>query len=1070
MDSSKLISKTNASFPGYLDFKKLRKKGIEHCQTLSSELWTDFNLHDPGLTILEVLCYALTDLGYRTNFPIEDLLARSPQQKAKDTAEPGPDGKTFNDNFFTPEQILSCNPVTLLDLRKLLIDVPGVKNAWVERADRAEVDLYLDHSLARLQHSLPADSGSRPDTTSVTPDGLYSVSLELDDPKEVDHCLASVRKVLHRHRNLCEDFLDIVVLGEEKITLCADIEIEASANAIDVMVSIYQEIDEFLSPTIQFYSLEEMLKRGKSIEQIYEGRSLNPLMDIAGTGAGDYSHGFIDTEELERAERRTELHASDLYRLIMGVEGVLAIRNLSMINYVNDSPRTRGEKWCLELTSGYRPSFDLTRSKINFSKGLQSFFLSEVHENTVIKRYNEERQAVAKALLEAGQLDRTVPEGRYRQDLHDHRSIMHEFPAVYGIGEGELAKRAPAKRKAQAHQLRAYLLFFDQLLANYLAQLANLRELFSMRSDSDEYRLEGAKNRTYFSQLLGDVPERNTLLQDYQHTAYREIEEGVRAVCGDYSSYLDFVTESSSGYLERRNRILDHLLARFAESFTDYALLMFGMNDQRSDQERMIRDIRDKTAFLGSYPETSRDRGKGFNYQDIELVWAQNNVPGLNKRVSKLLGFGDFACEDESVAALIARDRLGQSLCHVEVKKLAAAWYWSAEFPVDRNPSLKLYGWRDYSDEEAAEEASVRFVERAKEEGSYLRLCYTRPSPEDPNKKFVQYGFAVTDDNGDLIAGFREPVDRYPWSSSELRDNYLFRLVDMAIQGTLNEKLSMSLEAPAYRCQLNGGDGRCLLKGSDKRPDPNKPEQTWETAEDDAWQEAEALLKLARDPVNFGHVDTLYQAGYGLELIDQEGRVQATHPGLYRTEKTRQTQIQAAVCLANAEGFHMLENLLLRPREFDGEDFALLPIACDVSDLVDGLDSGVEAYKIDPFSFRATVVIPYWPDRFRDLEFRRFVERTLRMEAPAHVFLRICWVNPKQLYHFEQVYQKWLCVQARSIRGSERTTAHNAVVKVLGELRNVYNTVRLSGENVSIDTQTMILDQAKLGSGGEDHE
>jgi len=25
------------------------------CQALSSDLWTDFNLHDPGLTILEVL-------------------------------------------------------------------------------------------------------------------------------------------------------------------------------------------------------------------------------------------------------------------------------------------------------------------------------------------------------------------------------------------------------------------------------------------------------------------------------------------------------------------------------------------------------------------------------------------------------------------------------------------------------------------------------------------------------------------------------------------------------------------------------------------------------------------------------------------------------------------------------------------------------------------------------------------------------------------------------------------------------------------------------------------------------
>jgi hypothetical protein len=31
------------------------------------------------------------------------------------------------------------------------------------------------------------------------------------------------------------------------------------------------------------------------------------------------------------------------------------------------------------------------------------------------------------------------------------------------------------QRKAQAKQLKAYLLFFEQLLVNYLAQLANIK-------------------------------------------------------------------------------------------------------------------------------------------------------------------------------------------------------------------------------------------------------------------------------------------------------------------------------------------------------------------------------------------------------------------------------------------------------------------------------------------------------------------------------------------------------------------------------------------------------------------
>ncbi len=144
MDQSNRISRTNASFPDYLDFHRLREKGIVYCQRLASDLWTDFNLHDPGLTILEVLCYALTDLGYRTNLPIEELVARSPEQKQQDQKLAGSDGKPFDDNFFTAEQILTCNPVTILDLRKLLIDVPGVRNAWIEQAETAETTVYLN--------------------------------------------------------------------------------------------------------------------------------------------------------------------------------------------------------------------------------------------------------------------------------------------------------------------------------------------------------------------------------------------------------------------------------------------------------------------------------------------------------------------------------------------------------------------------------------------------------------------------------------------------------------------------------------------------------------------------------------------------------------------------------------------------------------------------------------------------------------------------------------------------------------------------------------------------------------
>jgi hypothetical protein len=63
--------------PKNMDYDFLRKEGIRYAQALSGNIWTDYNEHDPGVTILEQLCYALTELGYKTNFNIEVFLKES---------------------------------------------------------------------------------------------------------------------------------------------------------------------------------------------------------------------------------------------------------------------------------------------------------------------------------------------------------------------------------------------------------------------------------------------------------------------------------------------------------------------------------------------------------------------------------------------------------------------------------------------------------------------------------------------------------------------------------------------------------------------------------------------------------------------------------------------------------------------------------------------------------------------------------------------------------------------------------------------------------------------------------
>ncbi|HSK14060.1 MAG TPA: hypothetical protein VK907_12655, partial [Phnomibacter sp.] len=116
MSQSPVISK-NKERTLTQDHEALRRLGLEHIEKFGHALWTDHNIHDPGITILEALCYAITDLGHRTSLPIEDILAREPGDSTRD--------------LFTAREILPCNPVTFDDLRKKIIDVEGVQNAWV---------------------------------------------------------------------------------------------------------------------------------------------------------------------------------------------------------------------------------------------------------------------------------------------------------------------------------------------------------------------------------------------------------------------------------------------------------------------------------------------------------------------------------------------------------------------------------------------------------------------------------------------------------------------------------------------------------------------------------------------------------------------------------------------------------------------------------------------------------------------------------------------------------------------------------------------------------------------------
>lgn len=57
------------------DFAILRETGMEDIRARAALTWTDHNHHDAGITILESICYAYTELGLKLDQSLPDLIA-----------------------------------------------------------------------------------------------------------------------------------------------------------------------------------------------------------------------------------------------------------------------------------------------------------------------------------------------------------------------------------------------------------------------------------------------------------------------------------------------------------------------------------------------------------------------------------------------------------------------------------------------------------------------------------------------------------------------------------------------------------------------------------------------------------------------------------------------------------------------------------------------------------------------------------------------------------------------------------------------------------------------------------
>ena len=147
---------------------QMQRESRRRIAELARRTWTDHNIHDPGITTLDVLAYALSDLAWRAGLPVADLVSRP-----SDFDEKG--------DFFTAREAFTCSPVTLDDHRQLVLDVPGVQDVRFSMAPvGGELPLMIDPQAGRLSALPPKQV---PGGCPLPLDGIVDMELELElDP------------------------------------------------------------------------------------------------------------------------------------------------------------------------------------------------------------------------------------------------------------------------------------------------------------------------------------------------------------------------------------------------------------------------------------------------------------------------------------------------------------------------------------------------------------------------------------------------------------------------------------------------------------------------------------------------------------------------------------------------------------------------------------------------------------------------------------------------------------------------------------------------------------------------
>jgi len=936
---------------GYIDKKEkgsgeyqdLYLEGIDMLQRLSGATWTDYNEHDPGVTIFENLAYTLTNLSYKVDLPIIDILTESKQKKL-DSGDNG---------FFIASEILTTNPIVKEDYRKLLVDgVHNVKNVWIRTHNQdRKTNCHSEFNIR----------------------GLYYIFVEMYDydpnpealSKEEGRVKNEMRALYHKHRNLCEDLYDVTILRPLNLDMELHLTIDVEADGEDVFAHIYYNINDFLTHEAKFESLWELRAKNEDFNDIYNGPTLK--------------NGFISDRELQ--ELKHSVYLSEITKIISKVDGVVSIDRFSIKDKDTD---TDAYEFAILVPPHNSPRLEVPEdsSKLEFKTAEISLHPNAREIKKRLTSIEAEHygsfKAVSKAINKA-----EIPDGE-SLGIKSYHSVREQFPAIYGIGKFGLPRKTSKKRKAQAKQLKGFLLPFDQLMTNFLAQLNSVYTLY----DAKETRLQ-----TYFYQVLEDMnnledPRKKKLKRkvrgnDHLAALVKLDHSKKEPIKGQWKETLKQLNDRyDTRAIQRLNLATDTLLARFAEDFPTYVLQKintrcFGKNftDESFDEKLLAW----KRQLISNYGELSYNRSRSFNYTEEKDASKperkKDDTPVIIKKIAMLLGIRHSELRN-----------LSKIMEHTDFTTERIFESDTIILEEDRNLFKKIF-------------ITLRDQTRLRGENKANLLDIFRLGVVESNYKVIDKSDSKLP--SEIILPGNVPIHIHSArSKGKIRKaiEHSVKLLKKLNQKTEGIHMIEHILLAPPASEKRFGFGFYLTTRRNKNA--VNEEVSFEHTTLLSCEERNKNVDTIKDAIDGGTLVEFRKVGYAghlrIEIYKNQNDLLAQSTRTFTTEQEVDAHINALNYLQDGHAIFKVEGLNMYAF-FNGAKVN-------------------EAF----FSFRMTFILPAWPVRFQEPSFKTQFNNILYQQVPIHLKYNSHWLDLDEMKYFEEKYFQWLQLLPHPAKKEER--------------------------------------------------